>query len=262
MFSNNKILFIIFIFPIKDIFSQRKTYYEDNYYYDDSSSYQGNTTVIVIAIIIYLIIMIGGIILCIYCCCYRNRNRQGAAIYNQPSNYPNYISGQVYVIPSNNRIINQPILPVQYPYNMPQNAQSNNANVPNTNQDIRLYQNGNYNHENQILNLNHSELELKVNYLFQNNMKPEIYSERLGNDEKECTICLNKLILNRSKIVLTQCHHFFHFYCLKKYLLDGKGKKCPNCNSDFFETFNSIQLIPSKINIIPLDEKDNPNNEQ
>jgi hypothetical protein len=254
MFSNNIILFIFFIFTIKDIFSQTKSYYNDNYY-DDSSSYQASTTIIIIAVIIYLIIMIGGIILCIYCCCYRNRNRQTTPIYNQPSNYPNYLSGQVYVIPANNRIISQPMIPIQYPYNIP-NTQTNG------NQDLRLYQNGNYNPENQILNLNHSELELKVNYLFQNNMKPEIYSERFGKDEKECTICLNKFILNKSKIVLTPCHHFFHFYCLKKYLLDGKGKKCPNCNSDFFETFNSIQLIPSKIKIIPLDEKDNPNNEQ
>jgi len=264
MFSNNKILFIIFIFSIKDIISQR--YYDDpyydNYYYDDSSSYSTNTTVIVIAIIIYFIVMIGGIILCIYCCCYRNRRTR--TVYTQQSNYPsNYIGGQVYVIPSNNRIVTQPIQPIPYPYNIGQNPQTNNNNVNViSNRDMGLYQNGNYNQENQMLNLNYSNLEMKVNYLFQNNMKPEIYSERFGSDEKKCTICLNKLNLNKSKIVLTQCHHFFHFYCLKKFLLDGKGKRCPNCNNDFFETFNSIQLIPSKINIIPLDERDNPNNEQ
>ena len=261
MFSNNKIFFIIFIFTLKDILSQRNTYYEDNYY-DDSSSYSANTTVIVIAIVIYFIIMIGGIILCIYCCCYRNRST--GSVYHQQSNYPpNYVGGQVYIIPSNNRIISQPVQPLQYPYNIGQNSQTNNNNVNIiSNQDMGLYQNGNYNQENQRLNLNYSNLEMQVNYLFQNNMKPEIYSEKFGKEEKECTICLNNLKLNKSKIVLTQCYHYFHFYCLKKYLLDGKGKRCPNCNSDFFETFNSIQLIPSKIKIIPLDERDNPNNEQ
>jgi hypothetical protein len=116
--------------------------------------------------------------------------------------------------------------------------------------------------ENQMLNLNSSNLEIQINYLFQNIMIPEIYTEKFGTEEKSCTICLNKFNLNKSKIVLTQCHHFFHLYCLKKYLLEGKGKKCPNCNHDFFETFSSIQIIPSKVKIVPLDERDNPNKEQ
>ena len=260
MFSNNIFLFISYII-IKNIISQRNTYndyyYDDYYYDDDSSNNPPNSSAIIIAVIIYFIFMIGGIALCVYCCCYRNRNRNRQTVNTSP---PNYLGGHVYLVPANsNQIIGQRII---IPNNIQQNGQYyyNNNNNINNNQNI-VYQNGNYNMENQMLNLNSSNLEIQINYLFQNIMIPEIYTEKFGKEEKSCTICLNKFNLNKSKIVLTQCHHFFHFYCLKKYLLEGKGKKCPNCNHDFFETFSSIQIIPSKVKIVPLDEKDNPNNE-
>jgi hypothetical protein len=256
MFSNNIFLFISYII-IKNIISQRNTYndyyYDDYYYDDDSSNNPPNSTTVVIAVIIYFVFMVGGIILCIYCCCYRNRNRQ-----RTNTSPPNYLGGHVYLVPANpNQIVGQRII---IPNNIQQNGQYYNNNI-NANQNMQFYQNGNYNMENQMLNLNSSNLEIQINYLFQNIMIPEIYTEKFGKEEKSCTICLNKFNLNKSKIVLTQCHHFFHFYCLKKYLLEGKGKKCPNCNHDFFEIFSSIQIIPSKVKIIPLDEKDNPNNE-
>ena len=259
MFSNNIFLFISYII-IKNIISQRNTYndyYYDDYYYDDDSSNSTNSTTVIIAVIIYFIFMIGGIALCVYCCCYRNRNRNRQTVNTSP---PNYLGGHVYLVPANsNQIVGQRII---IPNNIQQNGQYYNNNNINANQNMQFYQNGNYNMENQMLNLNSSNLEIQINYLFQNIMIPEIYTEKFGKEEKSCTICLNKFNLNKSKIVLTQCHHFFHFYCLKKYLLEGKGKKCPNCNHDFFEIFSSIQIIPSKVKIVPLDEKDNPNNEQ
>ena len=259
MFSNNIFLFISYII-IKNIISQRNTYndyyYDDYYYDDDSSNNPPNSSVIIIAVIIYFIFMIGGIALCVYCCCYRNRNRNRQTVNTSP---PNYLGGHVYLVPANsNQIVGQRII---IPNNIQQNGQYYNNNNINANQNMQFYQNGNYNVENQMLNLNSSNLEIQINYLFQNIMIPEIYTEKFGKEEKSCTICLNKFNLNKSKIVLTQCHHFFHFYCLKKYLLEGKGKKCPNCNHDFFEIFSSIQIIPSKVKIVPLDEKDNPNNE-
>ena len=259
MFSNNIFLFISYII-IKNIISQRNTYndyyYDDYYYDDDSSNNPPNSSAIIIAVIIYFIFMIGGIALCVYCCCYRNRNRNRQTVNTSP---PNYLGGHVYLVPANsNQIVGQRII---IPNNIQQNGQYYNNNNINANQNMQFYQNGNYNVENQMLNLNYSNLEIQINYLFQNIMIPEIYTEKFGKEEKSCTICLNKFNLNKSKIVLTQCHHFFHFYCLKKYLLEGKGKKCPNCNHDFFEIFSSIQIIPSKVKIIPLDEKDNPNNE-
>jgi hypothetical protein len=259
MFSNNIFLFISYII-IKNIISQRNTYndyYYDDYYYDDDSSNSTNSTTVIIAVIIYFIFMVGGILLCVYCCCYRNRNRNRQTVNTSP---PNYLGGHVYLVPANsNQIVGQRII---IPNNIQQNGQYYNNNNINANQNMQFYQNGNYNVENQMLNLNSSNLEIQINYLFQNIMIPEIYTEKFGKEEKSCTICLNKFNLNKSKIVLTQCHHFFHFYCLKKYLLEGKGKKCPNCNHDFFETFSSIQIIPSKVKIVPLDERDNPNKEQ
>ena len=260
MFSNNIFLFISYII-IKNIISQRNTYndyyYDDYYYDDDSSNNPPNSSAIIIAVIIYFIFMIGGIALCVYCCCYRNRNRNRQTVNTSP---PNYLGGHVYLVPANsNQIVGQRII---IPNNIQQNGQYYNNNNINANQNMQFYQNGNYNMENQMLNLNSSNLEIQINYLFQNIMIPEIYTEKFGKEEKSCPICSNKFKLNKSKIVLTLCHHFFHFYCLKKYLLEGKGKKCPNCNHDFFEIFSSIQIIPSKVKIEPLDEKDNPNNEQ
>ena len=235
MFSKKIFLFIIFII-INNIISQS---YNDPYYNDnnDESSNNDNDsddkTGILIALICWSVIVFITTFAYVYCCICRDR-RGSFATRNY---HPDYLGDRVYLIPINN-----------------QNGQTNNIKQKG--------QNNNNVNSNQILNLNPSNLEVEINYLFQNIMKPEIYTEKFGKEEKSCSICSNKFKLNKSKIVLTLCHHFFHFYCLKKYLLEGKGKKCLNCNHDFFETFNSIKLDSSKIKIIPLDEKDNPNNEQ
>ena len=250
MFSKNIFLFITYII-IKNIISQQNSYNDqyddDDYYADDSSDSYSNFSHVIIAIIIFVVIFGVWVFVCVYSCC-RNRNRLNNNARNSAPN--NQIVGQPIQIPNNTQQQN-----VQY-YN------NNNNNNINGNQNIEFHQNGNNSVENQTLNLNSSNLVLQINYLFQNIMIPEIYSENFGKEEKSCTICLNKFNLNKSKIILTLCHHFFHFYCLKKYLLDGKGKKCPNCNHDFFEIFNLIEIIPSKIKIVPLEEKDNPINEK
>ena len=114
-----------------------------------------------------------------------------------------------------------------------------------------------------IYKLDLKEQDLKKNmityqkhYLFQNIINEKIYDEILKEDT--CSICINKFIINKSKICITPCNHIFHFYCLKKYMLDGKGNKCPNCNFDFLEVFKTIKIKPSTVEIIPIDERDNP----
>ena len=103
-----------------------------------------------------------------------------------------------------------------------------------------------------------NKYELKKHFLFQKLMKWKYYK---NNDEEEvCPICLQKFNKNFSKICITPCNHIFHFYCLKKYMLDGKGNKCPNCNFNFLEVFKTIEINPSTVEIIPIDEKDNPIN--
>ena len=224
MFSKKLFLFTILII-INNIISQ--SYYDDNDESNNDDDGSDTKKFVIIAVCCWSIFVFILTFAYVYCCICRDRRGS----FSNRNYHPDYLGDRVYLIPINSNQNGQ-------------NGQNNNIN------------------NNQILNLNSSNLEVEVNYLFQNLMKPEIYTEKFGNEEKSCPICSNIFKLNKSKIVLTLCHHFFHFYCLKKYLLEGKGKKCLNCNRDFFETFNSIKLDSSKINIIPLDEKDNPNNEQ
>ena len=225
MFSKKLFLFTILII-INNIISQ--SYNDDNDESNNDDDGSDTKKFVIIAVCCWSIFVFILTFAYVYCCICRDRRGS----FSNRNYHPDYLGDRVYLIPINSN----------------QNGQNgqNNNNINN----------------NQILNLNSSNLEVEVNYLFQNLMKPEIYTEKFGNEEKSCPICSNIFKLNKSKIVLTLCHHFFHFYCLKKYLLEGKGKKCLNCNHDFFETFNSIKLDSSKIKIIPLDEKDNPNNEQ
>ena len=225
MFSKKLFLFTILII-INNIISQ--SYNDDNDESNNDDDGSDTKKFVIIAVCCWSIFVFILTFAYVYCCICRDRRGS----FSNRNYHPDYLGDRVYLIPINSN----------------QNGQNgqNNNNINN----------------NQILNLNSSNLEVEVNYLFQNLMKPEIYTEKFGNEEKSCPICSNIFKLNKSKIVLTLCHHFFHFYCLKKYLLEGKGKKCLNCNRDFFETFNSIQIDSSRINIIPLDEKDNPNNEQ
>ncbi len=233
MFSKKIFLFIIFII-INNIISQS---YNDPYYNDnnDESSNNDNDsddkTGILIALICWSVIVFITTFAYVYCCICRDR-RGSFATRNY---HPDYLGDRVYLIPINQN---------GQPNNIKQKAQNNN-NV----------------NSNQILNLNSSNLEVEINYLFQNIMKPEIYTEKFGKEEKSCSICSNKFKLNKSKIVLTLCHHFFHFYCLKKYLINYENNNCPLCKYDLIKNikYNFEDLYYTKI--IPLDEKENPINE-
>ena len=100
---------------------------------------------------------------------------------------------------------------------------------------------------------------LKKNYLFQKIMPIYIYNQNIQN---ECVICLQKFIINCSKICKTPCKHVFHFYCLKKFILSTKNIECPLCKYNFNKHIQKIkdkELL--KIKIIPLNENDNPEKE-
>ena len=96
--------------------------------------------------------------------------------------------------------------------------------------------------------------------LFQQIIIPTIYE---SDDEEVCAICLQNLKKNKSKVCITKCKHVFHFYCLKKYVLNSDKNICPLCKEDLFkDTKFDIELLAiANAPIIPLDEKDNPINE-
>ncbi len=60
-------------------------------------------------------------------------------------------------------------------------------------------------------------------------------SDKIHKEEKDypdCSICLEKVKLNKIK---TRCGHIFHKYCVDAWYRIGRGvntDKCPNCRSD------------------------------
>jgi hypothetical protein len=263
MFIKNNSVFIFIYIIIFNFIGNKSlrnlyTYYDytyDDYDYDDDNTSSNSKLTATEGIIIYvvlLIIFIGLIIFCVFCC-RRRRVIPSTVTTTQPRGY--------YVVPVGQAPVqsNQYVYAVPQQSNIPINGQGINNNNVNQNQ---IPNNIN---SNQILNLNANSTDTslaKINYLFQYIMIPEIYNERLQNLESQCTICLIKFVLKKSKIVETKCHHIFHYYCLKKCLLNAAEKKCPNCNYDFFSLFtNAVNLKINEIKIEPLDERDNPNND-
>jgi len=219
---NNLIIYLFYI-SFKITFSYNEKN-NDNYY----NSKAGLIVSLIISIIISIII----IILILYCCCRITTNS---------------------LLNNNNQI------------NRRNNIHSNPINSLNNNNiyNRQYFQTYNINSERLYLNSNEKTLIIaQQHFLFQNIMKPEIFSERFKLGEKNCPICLIDFIIGKSKICMTNCHHIFHFYCLKKYVINKKGKKCPICNNNFFEIFENIKINEKKIKIIPLNEKDNPLNQK
>ena len=103
--------------------------------------------------------------------------------------------------------------------------------------------------------------ELKKNYLFNKIIKKIKYNETIICNYKNCSICLQNYIFNKSKICLTPCNHSFHFYCLKKYIIYENKNKCPLCNFDLLSNLTQDDNFFMNVEIIPLDESDNPNKE-
>ena len=100
-------------------------------------------------------------------------------------------------------------------------------------------------------------IEHRKHLLFQSILIPQIYDKE---EEEVCAICLQNLKIKKSKVCFTNCKHVFHFYCLKKYVLNSDKTICPLCKEDLFKGTKFDMELVAIVNaqIIPLDEKDNP----
>jgi hypothetical protein len=215
-------ILIIYLFYIS--FNISFSFEENN-----NNNYNNSKVGLIVSLIISIIFTIIIIFLIFYCCC--------KIATNSVLNNDNQLNRR-------NNIHSNPM-------NSISSIQNNNR---------QYFQTYNINSERLNLNSEKNSIIFQQHFLFQNIMKPEIFSERFKSVEKNCSICLLDFVIDKSKICITNCHHIFHFYCLKKYVLNKKGKKCPICNDNFFKIFENIKIDEKKIKIIPLNEKDNPLN--
>ena len=60
-----------------------------------------------------------------------------------------------------------------------------------------------------------------------------------GNPSVVCTICLEEIKVDISKVSITPCKHVFHFDCLSNWLTNNLlNPKCPNCNLNLVQEKN------------------------
>ena len=255
--------FLILFFCLLICFSKNsKSQKKNNNNYSDSETKETiNMSLIgVIALIVLIIIIL--IILFAYLCRKKNNNNNNIKFRK------NKTSSKL----NNSAIIN--VSSLQLPNLFNQNLFNRLSSTNDNNNNLNNYIHNNssnlmfFNRNNRILleNINNNNINNKKNminmfkkhFLFQNLIIPEIFIEKLKFYDNICSICLNVFIENHSKICVTQCHHVFHFYCLKKYILENNGRKCPNCNYDLFGIFDKIKFNYNMVKIIPLDENDNP----
>ena len=269
-----KFIFLIFCLLKCILNSSNKNQKKDNYN-DSNSEIKERTDIKLIGIIglIALIILL-LIILVAYLCRKKNDNNiklkknkkfkklNNSAIINISSiQLPNLFSPNLFIrLSSANNFNNNNNLNYNS-YNSNNSNNNNSSNLMMFNRNNRfllenINNNNNINNKKDMINI------IKKHFLFQNLIIPEFFIEKLKFYDNICSICLNVFIENKSKICVTQCHHVFHFYCLKKYVLENNGRKCPNCNYDLFRILDKIKFNYNLVKIIPLDEKDNPNNEK
>ena len=254
----NFLIFCLLICFSKNSKSPKKNY---NNYSDSETKETINMSLIgVIALIVLIIIIL--IILFAYLCRKKNNNNNNIKFRK------NKTSSKL----NNSAIINVSSLQLPNLFNQNLFNRLSSTNDNNNNPNNYIHNNSSnlmfFNRNNRILleNINNNNINNKKNminmfkkhFLFQNLIIPEIFIEKLKFYDNICSICLNVFIENHSKICVTQCHHVFHFYCLKKYILENNGRKCPNCNYDLFGIFDKIKFNYNMVKIIPLDENDNP----
>ena len=253
--------FLILFFCLLICFSKNSKSQKKNNYSDSEIKETINMSLIgVIALIVLIIIIL--IILFAYLCRKKNNNNNNIKFRK------NKTSSKL----NNSAIINVSSLQLPNLFNQNLFNRLSSTNDNNNNPNNYIHNNSSnlmfFNRNNRILleNINNNNINNKKNminmfkkhFLFQNLIIPEIFIEKLKFYDNICSICLNVFIENHSKICVTQCHHVFHFYCLKKYILENNGRKCPNCNYDLFGIFDKIKFNYNIVKIIPLDENDNP----
>ena len=122
---------------------------------------------------------------------------------------------------------------------------------------------------NYNMNIENNNLK-KKHYLFQNDLKYQIYNENMAKFGNECTICLETFIVNKIRVCFTPCKHIFHFSCLKEYIIKSNDTHCPNCKFDFFTLLKDKNINYDLVEIddnypndnIDDDEKKDDNNER
>ncbi|KAL6454419.1 hypothetical protein SBY92_003884 [Candida maltosa Xu316] len=58
----------------------------------------------------------------------------------------------------------------------------------------------------------------------------------------KCSICLDKYIPLKSRVLVLECKHFFHEKCLSNWLINFK-RSCPLCNYTLHSTYNTSHLL-------------------
>ena len=265
-------LFFLFFCLFKCILNSYNKNQKRDKYNDSNSEIQESIDKKLIGIIgLITLIIIIIIIIVAYLCRKKNNNNiklsknkkftklNNSAIINISSiQLPNLFNPNLFIrLSSTNNINNNNIII----NNSHTNNINNSSNIMIFNRNNRFLLE-NINNNNNIKNKKDMIKIIKKHFLFQNLIIPEIFIEKLKFYDNICSICLNAFIENQSKICVTQCHHVFHFYCLKKYVLENNGRKCPNCNYDLFRILDKIKFNYNLVKIIPLDENDNPNNEK
>jgi hypothetical protein len=91
------------------------------------------------------------------------------------------------------------------------------------------------------------ECEKKLN-ITKNKENIKETKEGLLEELTECSICLENISINFDEIIKTDCSHYFHKECLKKWFL-YKSSSCPLCRKDLSNikiNFNSnLNLNPN-----------------
>lgn len=104
---------------------------------------------------------------------------------------------------------------------------------------------------------NEEENKKKVENLIKSSLTSQIYNENNGIKNK-CSICLEDLKVGIDKVSITPCKHIFHYDCLRKWLLENyQLPKCPNCNYNIVEYFESLQSHTK----LALNQNTNVNNQ-
>lgn len=91
----------------------------------------------------------------------------------------------------------------------------------------------------------------QLGQVLKNVIKPTKYSDDIGKYNMNCTICLEEFRID-SIVGITQCHHVFHYQCLKTWLHQNLlNPKCPNCNSHILPECNINPAEQAPINNEP-----------
>ena len=111
------------------------------------------------------------------------------------------------------------------------------------------------NDEYEILINNEKEIKKKI-YLLKNDLKPIEFSNVNNNMNysENCPICLDDFQSN-SKIVLTPCHHIFHYKCFKEFFMRKNGNLCALCKYNFMSLLEGKNINLDNVDINLNDEE-------